>query len=191
MLSVLAFSLHIRIISPKITQLPVTRLCPVHKNWLPGAVRKKKSVTKISCPDQHERYSIPLMPKSASLREINQEMKSEDLLTCQQLVLWHWDFAPRNILVDRTLDDNWEVTAVLDWDGVLCVPLVLAREPPVRLWQLGDQPDQGSGIDGLPIPRKLTCQEEIIKQHFEDCLKASIDIEDYLDDAYGKGCWAR
>ena len=57
-LSVLAFSLYIRIIRPKLTQLPVTRLCPVHKNWLPWAVQKKKPVTKISCPDQHERYSI-------------------------------------------------------------------------------------------------------------------------------------
>ncbi len=37
----------------------------------------------------------------------------------------------------------------------------------------------------------LTSQEEIIKQHFEDCLKARIDIEDYRADAYDKVRWAR
>lgn len=136
-------------------------------------------------------YDLPLLSKWTRLREINQEMKSRGLLTCQQPVLWHWDFAPRNILVDRTPDNSWEVTAVLDWDGALCVPRILTRKPPTWLWQLGEQLDKGKYVDNLPIPRKLTLQEEIIKQHFEDCLEASIDIEIYRADAYDKGHWAR
>ncbi len=102
---------------------------------------------------------IPLLPKWTGLLEINQKMKSRSLLTCQRPVLWYWDFAPRKIVVDRVPDNNWVVTAVLDWDGALCVPRVLTREPPVWLWQLGDQPDQGSGGDDFPIPRQLTSQE--------------------------------
>lgn len=125
------------------------------------------------------------------LREINQEMKSKGLLTCQKPVLWHWDFQPRNIIVDRTPDNSWKLTAVLDWDGVLSVPRVLTREPPVWLWTLGDQTDQGSDGNGLQLARKTTCQEESIKQHFEDCLKASICFEDYYADAYDRGRWAR
>lgn len=136
----------------------------------------------------HEKYMVPRWTK---LREINEEMKKKGLLTCQQSVLWHWDFNPRNILVNRTADNNWKVTAVLDWDGVLSVPRVLTREPPVWLWQLVDQNDQGSDGNHVKTPRKLTSQEEIIKRHFEDSLKAGIDIEDYRADAYDKGRWAR
>lgn len=125
------------------------------------------------------------------LREVNQEMKSRGLLTCRHPVLWHWDFNPRNILVNRTPDNVWTVTAVLDWDGVLSVPRVLAREPPVWLWKLGDQTDQGSDGNRLQLPRKLTSQEESIRQHFEDCVKAWTYIEDYRADANDRGHWAR
>lgn len=132
-----------------------------------------------------------MVSRWARLREVNQEMKSQGLLTCQQTVLWHWDFYPRNVLVDRTPDNNWKVTAVLDWDGVLSVPRVLTREPPVWLWQRADQTDQGRSGNQLQVPRKLTAEEENIKRHFEDCLKGSIDIEEYRADAYDKGKWAR
>lgn len=45
-------------ISLKLTRyLSVTQLCPVYKNRFPRPVRKKKSVTKIFCLDQHERYN--------------------------------------------------------------------------------------------------------------------------------------
>lgn len=132
-----------------------------------------------------------MVPRWTRLREINQEMKSRGLLDCQQLVLLHWDFNPRNILVDRTPDNNWKVTAVLDWDGVLSVPRVLARESPGWLWQPDDQTDQGSDRNRLEAPRKLNFREDSIKRHFEDCLKASVNIADYRNDAYDKGCWAR
>ena len=134
---------------------------------------------------------IPLLPKWTRLREINDEMKARGLLTCEQPVLWHWDFAPRNIIVDRTADNKWKITAVLDWDGLLCVPRVLTRDPPVWIWQHGNEPDQRSGDNYWTAPKKLTSEEEIIKRHFEDCLKASIDIEQYRMDAYDQGHWVR
>ena len=134
---------------------------------------------------------IPLLPKWTRLREVNDEMKARGLLTCEQPVLWHWDFAPRNIIVDRTADNKWKITAVLDWDGLLCVPRVLTRDPPVWIWQHGNELDQRSGGNYWTAPKKLTSEEEIIKRHFEDCLKASIDIEQYRMDAYDQGHWVR
>lgn len=134
-----------------------------------------------------------LLPFWSRLGQISQEMKSRGFLICEQPVLWHWDFAPRNILVGRTPgNNNWEVTAVLDWDGVLSAPRVLTREPPVWLWHLGDESTQATLENGFEVPRVLKIEEEIIKQHFEDCLlKAGIDIEAYRADAYGHGRWVR
>lgn len=134
---------------------------------------------------------IPLLPKWTRLREIKEEMKAKGLLTCEQSVLWHWDFAPRNIIVDRAEDNKWVVTAVLDWDGLLCVPRVLTRNPPIWIWQHDNQPDEDSFNNFWTVPRKLSSEEEIIKQHFEDCLEASIDIERYRIDAYDHGPWVR
>ncbi|MCJ1347958.1 hypothetical protein MMC31_006188 [Peltigera leucophlebia] len=135
-------------------------------------------------------HNLPLLQKWTRLREINQEMKSRGLLNCEQSVLWHWDFAPRNILVNRKPDNSWEITAVLDWDGALCVPRVLTREPLNWLWQVDNQ-FKNVYADGFLMPRRLTVQEESIKKHFEDCIKASIDIENYRADAYDRGYWAR
>lgn len=135
---------------------------------------------------------IPLLPKWTRLREVKEEMKAYGLLTCEQPVLWHWDFAPRNIIVDRTADNKWGVTAVLDWDGLLCVPRVLTRDPPFWIWQIRNKLDQRSGDNNdWTVSRKLTSQEENIQSHFEDCLKASIDIEKYRTDAYDHGPWVR
>lgn len=141
---------------------------------------------------------IPLLPKWTRLREIKEEMKAKGLLSCEQAqpVLWHWDFAPQNIIVDRTMADNkWEVMAALDWDGLLCVPRVLTRDPPFWIQQIrNNEPDQrSSGDNDWFVPRKkLTSEEEDIKGHFENCLKeASIDIEQYRTDAYDHGPWVR
>lgn len=132
-----------------------------------------------------------LLPVWSRLSQISQEMKSRGFFICEQPVLWHWDFAPRNILVGRTPGNNtWKVTAVLDWDGVLSVPRVLTREPPIWLWQY--ESTQATSEYGFEVPRNLKPEEEIIKQHFEDCLlKAGIDIDVYRADAYGHGRWVR
>ncbi len=78
----------------------------------------------------------PPLPKVDKPARNQPRNESKGLLTCQQLVLvlWHWNFSSRNVLVDRRPDTNWEITAVLDWDGALCVPRMLTREPPVLLW---------------------------------------------------------
>lgn len=133
-----------------------------------------------------------LLPVWSRLGQISQEMKSKGFFKCEQPVLWHWDFAPRNILVDRTPgnNDTWKVTAVLDWDGVLSAPRVLTRKPPIWLWQC--ESTQANLEYGFEVPRDLKPEEEIIKQHFEDCLnKAGIDIDLYRADAYGHGRWVR
>lgn len=137
-----------------------------------------------------------LLPTWSRLDQICQEMKSRGFLVCKQPVLWHWDFAPQNILVSRTPESNdtWKVTAVLDWDGVLSASRVLTREPPVWLWQLSNEPNRTT-LDcslGAPVPRQLKTEGDIIKQHFEDrLLKAGIDIDAYRIDAYGHGHWVR
>lgn len=102
----------------------------------------------------------PLLRKCTWLREPTRKW---GLLTRQQLVLWHWDFIPQNIHVDRTPNKNWGATTLIDWDEVLCVPQVLTRNPPAWLWEVADQTDQGSGDgdDRLPIPRKLTSLNNI------------------------------
>lgn len=137
-----------------------------------------------------------VLKKWIRLREINQEMKARGFLTCEQPVLWHWDFAPRNILVGHTPSDNfrtnWEVTAVLDWDGLQCVPRVLTREPPVWLWKIDKIPDQAAFDYSFEKPRKPTFRENCIKKHFEYCLsKGGTDIDEYRADAYEHGRWAR
>lgn len=97
-----------------------------------------------------------LMPVWSRLGQISQEMKSRGFLVCNQSVLWHWHFAPRNILVGCTPGNKmWEVTAVLDWDGVLYAPRVLTREPPVWLWQIGDESSRATLDDCFDIPRNL------------------------------------
>lgn len=129
----------------------------------------------------------------SSLDEIRQEMKSRGFLVCEQPVLWHWNFAPQNILVARTSANNsWEVTALLDWDGVLSAPRVLTREPPVWLWQPGNESPQANLESSIGVPRQLKTEEETIKKHFEDrLLQAGIDINAYRNDAYGHGRWVR
>lgn len=128
-----------------------------------------------------------------TLDEIRKEMKSRGFLNCEQPVLWHWDFAPQNILVRRKQDNiTWEVTAVLDWDGALSAPRVLTREPPVWLWQHCSELTQATLDSSVSVPRQLIPEKDTIKQHFEDCLfQAGIDIDAYRTDAYGHGRWVR
>lgn len=144
--------------------------------------------------DQHYKISSeignPQYFRWKRLCKMNKEMKAAGLLTCQQLVLSHSDFTPQNIFVDRTRDNNWEVTAVLDWGRALCMPRVLTRKLPVWLWQLADQLGQGGSGNDLQVPRKEISQADDIKQHFEDCLEvARTDLNEYRMDAYDRAPW--
>ena len=76
-------------------------------------------------------------------------------------VLYHWDFQPRNIIVEGGNDQS-KVTGLLDWDEVLSVPLVLARKP--SAWLL------------LP-EGKMTSSQDVNEW----------EIRPYVEDAFGKG----
>ncbi|KAL9032983.1 MAG: hypothetical protein Q9214_007726 [Letrouitia sp. 1 TL-2023] len=123
------------------------------------------------------------------LREIAQEMDALGMLEGQDgNVLWHWDFAARNILVDKK-DENWEITGILDWDDAITVPLVLSRVPPVWLWQFHDNPVGWDGDYDLLPGRALDEREQEIEIHFEEAM-ARVD-QTWFHDAYGVGLWVR
>ncbi|KAL5634297.1 hypothetical protein ACGC1H_006191 [Rhizoctonia solani] len=52
-----------------------------------------------------------------------------------RIALFHRDFAPRNILVDRTGGGGWTITGVLDWDDCEAAPYEIASVWPGWLWQ--------------------------------------------------------
>ena len=61
-------------------------------------------------------------------------------------IVHHWDFEPRNILAEpqpasssfdessNSRSERWKVTGIIDWDDALSYPRILARKPPIWLW---------------------------------------------------------
>lgn len=135
--------------------------------------------------------------------------------------LYHWDLEPRNIMVDRratgctsdiTTSHRLDVTGVLDWDDVLVIPAILARKPPVWLWDFSEDENLPSPIlayydgdvDLLPLElyngasNHLSEEDLQVKQFFETEITDQLyggsshaSQEAYLDDAYGRGRWLR
>lgn len=141
---------------------------------------------------QIEEKNTVMLPRWIKLRTVKQEMQAKGLLTCQSPVLWHWDLASRNVIVDRKPDNTWEISAVLDWDGALSVPRVLSRQPPI--WLLNFNLAEDIGWDGdydLPLPRELTLDERVIKRHYDDRITAHVNTETYCAGAYNQGRWVR
>ncbi|KAH0282634.1 hypothetical protein M436DRAFT_67711 [Aureobasidium namibiae CBS 147.97] len=118
-------------------------------------------------------------------------------------VLYHWDLEPRNIMVDRRATDRTsdittsyqlEVTGVLDWDDVFVVPSILARKPPVWLWDFSEDESLPSLIlayydgDVDLLPPELSLRPAIVCQRKT---YSPASREAYLDDAYGRGRWLR
>jgi hypothetical protein len=66
-----------------------------------------------------------------------------------QIVLFHTDFAPRNIFVD---EDTGEITGVLDWDRAESAPAEAAWTMPAWLW---DHNAGGSNQLGWESPDKI------------------------------------
>ena len=103
-------------------------------------------------------------------------------------VLYHWDFEPRNLMVEG-VDGQYKVTGVLDWDEVLSVPLVLARQPPAWLWlpekKAASSQDWWDGyVDELELgPAEL---RTLFEQKMEERVGSK-----YAEDAFGKGRWIR
>ncbi|KAL6990218.1 hypothetical protein U1Q18_052146 [Sarracenia purpurea var. burkii] len=135
-------------------------------------------------------------------------------------ILYHWDLEPRNILVrpKNGLESEhaqetgeWEIDKVIDWDRILAVPPVLARKPPVWLWDFSydsEHPSIPSDFDGdvdhfTPSrydidSGRLSPDDQRIRQHFEENLILGLrnhyegyDRASYLEEAYGKGRWLR
>jgi len=153
------------------------------------------------------------------LQKIASQMEEVGLVRIKdnQCILWHWDFAARNIMISQsstadvsshvpvnqepkedleppgttvTNTDSWVITGVLDWDGIMSVPLVLARQPPIWLWCNEDgRSSAWSGNLDVPPTRKLTDDEARIKDHF-DHIMAKADPS-YIEDAYIRGPWLR
>ena len=131
------------------------------------------------------------VPMFERLAEIIAEIKS--LAFFEQCsfapnVLHHWDFEPRNIMVEGE-NGIYKVTALLDWDSVRSVPLVLARRPPAWLWlpkrEMTSSQDWWDGdVDELELgPAELrTLFERKVAERLGHL---------YLEDAFGKGRWIR
>lgn len=127
----------------------------------------------------------------AQIIEIAKEMDSLQLLGSvndNENVLYHWDLASRNILVEQRLG-NWEITAVLDWDGALSVPPVLARKPPIWLWDFSDDPSDWDGDVDIYIPEGPPCIDHTLKEYFHE--KIGKHLSTYIQDAYENGRWIR
>lgn len=108
-------------------------------------------------------------------------------------VLWHWDLAFRNILVEKQATGNWHLTGVLDWDMLLSVPLVLTRATPTWLWCQEDSQSSEcstqSSDNGVQQSQDLTTDEQYLKDHFEQLIQQT--DPNYMADAYGRGVWIR
>ncbi|KAH7330728.1 hypothetical protein B0J17DRAFT_709850 [Rhizoctonia solani] len=63
-----------------------------------------------------------------ALRAGPQEFKVKLYELAVRVVLFHHDFAPRNILVDRIGGGSWTITGVLDWDDCEAAPYEIAEE---------------------------------------------------------------
>ncbi|TGO50880.1 hypothetical protein BOTNAR_0376g00020 [Botryotinia narcissicola] len=82
-------------------------------------------------------------------------------------VLWHPDFWPRNIMMRKNEQDVM-ITGVIDWDGVMVVPRIMTRRPPVFLWDEGDD--------------LSTFERNVIQHHFDKRIEQL--LPGYCADAY-------
>jgi hypothetical protein len=176
-----------------------------------------------------------MVEKMEMLQKIVSQMEEVGLVRTKDkhCVMWHWDFAARNIMISRasmtpisptitispnselplesitaaasterpegellstgmqtTTLDPWVITGVLDWDGILSVPLILARQPPLWLWC--DEKDRSSAWSGnfdVPPARELTQDELLIKAHFDQIMARA--NPSFIEDAYHRGPWLR
>jgi hypothetical protein len=176
-----------------------------------------------------------MVEKMEMLQKIVSQMEEVGLVRTKDkhCVMWHWDFAARNIMISRasmtpvspaatispdpelplesttaaasiekpegemlstrmqtTTLDPWVITGVLDWDRILSVPLILARQPPLWLWC--DEKYRSSAWSGnfdVPPARELTQDELLIKAHFDQIMARA--NPSFIEDAYHRGPWLR
>lgn len=106
------------------------------------------------------------------------------------VVLHHWDFEPRNIMVEDSTG-TWRISGIIDWDDAIAVPRPLARRPLDWIWDSESESYTGYlNTDHQPKPlEKLNAEERELKAKF-DALAAS-KLQNYAEDAYGHGRWLR
>lgn len=105
------------------------------------------------------------------------------------IVLHHWDFEPRNIMVEQDSSNKWHITGVIDWDDALALPRPLARRPLDWIWDWNPEGFTGY-LDTDHHPKKeLSDEEKELKAAFDSL--AAKKLKGYLEDAYGHGRWLR
>lgn len=140
------------------------------------------------------------------------ELKNKSSVSLTESVLYHWDIAPRNMLVKRAPNGNdWTIDMIIDWDKVLTVPAALARQPVSWIWDFSDdvgnpsiRSDYDDDPDLLDPDRykdgngRLSADDQRLRAFFEDELAKGLaqvhkryDREAYIEEAYGKGRWIR
>lgn len=100
-------------------------------------------------------------------------------------VLMHDDLEPRNIMVQRSSnnEEEWIITGVVDWDRCACVPAEIAFRAPRWLWRGADEDspaasywyDEEYSIDD-PVPEE-SCR--IVKEAFLDAMES--EVPGFLD----------
>lgn len=174
---------------------------------------------------QYSKFKRPNDPDSSfhKLHAVLEDMKDMGWFTSddgstEYSIIDHWDFEPRNIMVERTEhadgSSSWHVTGLIDWDDAHCLPPVLTRRPPLWLWDFSDdnllpsavQKYYDADYDMMPLeyykevnPDHLTAEDAKIKERFEEVMADKIyslrygarAMEVYQDDTYGRGRWLR
>ncbi|KAH0045508.1 hypothetical protein KCU78_g209, partial [Aureobasidium melanogenum] len=174
---------------------------------------------------QYSKFTRPNDPDSSfhKLHAVLEDMKdmgwfASDDGSTEYSIIDHWDFEPRNIMVEQTEhadgSSSWHVTGLIDWDDAHCLPPVLTRRPPLWLWDFSDdnllpsavQKYYDADYDMMPLeyykevnPDHLTAEDAKIKERFEEVMADKIyslrygarAMEVYQDDTYGRGRWLR
>ena len=106
------------------------------------------------------------------------------------VVLHHWDFEPRNIMVENSTG-TWRVSGIIDWDDAVAVPRPLARRPLDWIWDSERESYTGYlNTDHQPKSlERLNAEQRELKATF-DALAAK-KLQNYAEDAYGHGRWLR
>jgi len=104
------------------------------------------------------------------------------------IVLNHWDFEPRNIMVEK-IDNAWSICGVIDWDDSLAMPRPLARRAPDWIWDFDYEGFTGYFDNDHHANKNLSEEQLALKAYFDN--KAAAALPGYLEDAYGSGLWMR
>lgn len=126
------------------------------------------------------------VPYYNKMKEILNTLQSDNTFDQPQpIVLYHWDLEARNVMVTST-PDGYKITGIIDWDGALASPRVLARRAPDWIWDFDHEGFTGYKDTDHHPNLDLSADSLALKNHFDE--KARLVLGDqYLEDAYGIG----